>query len=446
MKIFVLLFLISISAFSQILPLNSYVSTLESLNNQTGLAIPQCPQMIEVNCLQEATQKFVGWCEGISTKKNIQNTTLDEIKAELTFLIDQDQNSDCQKLAMKNKMDQLAFFINQKSKLQSNPSCLEYAKTKDNLITEVTSDRVWGKTIESTNSDEVSKFREELIYPKTYTGFEFIASAHTAMFSDQELMATTNEKLLNHLKTSDPKVVEVERSDTELNCRSVVPNLFKTQTEVIQRGEHEVAIWYAVNNQKILRGGEPEENDFKEILPLFASNKERNYIYEEKDYYYFKVHRCLAQIDIAKKSEYPTWEKAYEHCKRDIPAEYEPEDDSNYRQWFSAKVNLKPSAFRKTNCSDKYKDNEVLKKECSEASTSATDAKDLYNNDYFELLSTPYEDAEPGSMAYLSNSLGHIKNFCLRKNLQESMKDGKTSVVYGGGHLFENYYLLDKIK
>lgn len=421
-------------------PLKHFLTNFENINQNDGplSSSLKCEENETESCAVEASQIFVGWCKGISSKSNASSLSIDEIKTELTFHIDNDLKSECLKKALVLKTDQLAFFIKERGKISQRKTCGEYASTRDDLKTEVLSDAVWGTALETKYSTEIKDFRAAQIYPHEFKSFEFVACSHTATFNNKTLMVETNEKLLNHLKVKKPDVVEVERSDNELSCEMVVPNLFKSEAEVFQRGEHEVAIWYAVNNQKIIRGGEPEEEDFLQIIPLITGGV-------PKDYYFYKTHRCLAQLDMTERANFPTWELAYAHCAKELPVEFATQTDSDYRKWFVESTVKKPSAFRKIDCKDKYQGNATLIAECQDGTTTATDPKDLYDNPYFELLSTPVDGAEAGSMAYYSASLGHIKNFCLRKNLGEAKEQGSTSVIYGGGHLFENFELLTKM-
>lgn len=422
--------------------LKESLQLFEELNSPSGPLSGQatCPQQDAPtqNCQREAINHFIGWCKGISTKPNASTLTLTEIKTELNGLIQNQKNSDCLKKAMSSKSDQMAFYIQQRGQVSQRKSCSEYASTKTDLKSEVLSDAVWGQALEKVHAEEIKTFRKEQIYPKDFKKFEFIACAHTATFSNKDEMISTNKKLLSHLETKGPAVIEVERSDKELNCEVAATTLFKSEEEILQRGEHEVAIWYALQNQKILRGGEPEEEDFLKMLPMISNST-------IADYYNYKTHRCLSQLDMSERSKYPTWELAYAHCQLDLPEEYKSKDDQAYREWFKNKTLLKPSAFRRVDCKEVYKDNQTLADACLKRENLAKDPKDLYQDPDFELLSTPVDGADEGSMAYYASSLGHIKNFCLRKNLREASKQGTTSVIYGGGHLFENYSLLEEI-
>lgn len=419
----------------------SNLTLLTNLNSSNGPLSGQLQCESEEdnpqNCNEEAARNFIGWCNGISSKTNASSLTLDEIQSELKQLINQ-QKSDCLKKTMSEKSAQLAFFIQQRGKISKRKTCGEFAATKENLKSEILSDAVWGETLEKTYSEQIKDFREALVYPKSFNKFEFIACAHTATFSEEDRMISTNKKLLSYLEKQSPQIIEVERADSELGCDMAGPTLFKSEEEILLRGEHEVAIWYALQNLKTLRGGEPEEDDFLKMIPMVSTST-------VADYYNYKVHRCLSQLDMTEKIKYPTWELAYTHCQLGIPEKFQLKDDKEYRQWFMGKSNLKPAAFRRINCKETYKSNEGLMSECLQGSSLSLDPKDLYQHPYFELLSTPVDGADEGSMAYYSSTLGHIKNFCLRKNLQEAKEEGSTAVIYGGGHLFENFHLLEKL-
>ncbi len=219
----------------------------------------------------------------------------------------------------------------------------------------------------------------------------------------------------------------VNRYGLETSQSGVKPVL-SPKKSILVASEIEAAMWTGLKEEIELKGGEPTIDDFKKIFKLIGLS--------EKDFWNYKLLDRLGQFkQMDSKTDF-SLTKAYEDVVNSDPsldAYKGSQQMEEYYTWLKGQYEKNKSLFvKRPTCTDPGS----IIEDYACYNISLTE----YTNDQLKSSSV-----DKTSVLYTFGMIHRIKNFCLIKNIQASLKKGNVLVVYGAAHLKNTYQALTAV-